>query len=87
MSRLVGILKQGQKIGIGALLKTTETAAPKPGYVKITQGIKEPFLTFVEKITAGLEKHVDNLRQILRRQLAKDNANDDCREIMKKCVN
>lgn len=78
------ILEQGQKIGIGALLKTIETAAPKPQYVKITQGIKEPLLPFVEKIAAALEKQVedDNLRQILCKKLAKDNANEDCRQII-----
>lgn len=59
-------------------------ATPKPQYVKITQGMKEPFLPFVEKIAAALEKQIedDNLRQILCKQLAKDNPKKDCRKII-----
>ncbi|KAL2310932.1 hypothetical protein Nmel_002615, partial [Mimus melanotis] len=71
------ILEQCQKTGLAAMLKTIEAAAPKQRYVKITQGPSEPFLQFVEKIAAALEKQVedDNLRQLLCKQLAKDNAN------------
>lgn len=78
------ILEQGQKISIGALLKTIEMSTPKPRYVKITQGMKEPFLPFVEKIAAALENQIkdDNLRQILCKQLAKDNPKKDCRKII-----
>uniref|UniRef100_A0A8C0ZAV7 CCHC-type domain-containing protein n=1 Tax=Cyanistes caeruleus TaxID=156563 RepID=A0A8C0ZAV7_CYACU len=78
------VFEQGQRIGIGALLKTMETAAPRARYVTITQGLKEPFLPFVEKIAAALEKQVedDNLRQLLCKQLARDNANEDCRKII-----
>ncbi|TRZ11339.1 hypothetical protein HGM15179_015769 [Zosterops borbonicus] len=78
------VLEQGQEIGIGALLKTIEMPAPKPRYMKITQGLKELFLPFVERIAAALEKQVedDTLRQILCKQLAKDNANDNCRKII-----
>ncbi|KAL2298254.1 hypothetical protein Nmel_015241 [Mimus melanotis] len=66
------------------MLKTIKAAAPKQRYVKITQGPKEPFLIFVEKIVAALEKQVedDNLRQLLCKQLAKDNANVDCLKII-----
>ncbi|KAL2310262.1 hypothetical protein Nmel_006512, partial [Mimus melanotis] len=78
------ILEQCQKIGLAAMLKTTEAAAPKQRYVKITQGPREPFLQFVEKIAAALEKQVedDNLRQLLCKQLAKDNDNVDCLKII-----
>ncbi|XP_058719366.1 endogenous retrovirus group K member 113 Gag polyprotein-like [Poecile atricapillus] len=80
----IRVLEQGQKIGMGALLKTIEAAAPRARYVTITQGLKEPFLPFVEKIAAALEKQVedDNLRQLLCKQLARDNANEDCRKII-----
>ncbi|KAL2311256.1 hypothetical protein Nmel_002953, partial [Mimus melanotis] len=78
------ILEQCQKIGFAAMLKTMEAAAPKQRYVKITQGPREPFLQFMEKIAAVLEKQVedDNLRQLLCKQLAKDNANLDCAKII-----
>ncbi|TRZ06756.1 hypothetical protein HGM15179_020352 [Zosterops borbonicus] len=78
------LIKQGQKIDIGAILKTIETAATKTQYVKITQSLEEPFLQFVEKIAAALEKHIgdDNVRQLLCKQLAKGNANADCSKII-----
>lgn len=78
------VLEQSQRIGLLALLKTIEITASKPRYVKITQGTKEPFLPFVEKTAAALEKQIedDHLRQMLCKQLARDNANHDCRKII-----
>ena len=52
------ILEQCQKTGFAAIVKTIEAAAPKPKYVKITQGPREPFLQFVEKVAVALEKQV-----------------------------
>ncbi|KAF4803531.1 hypothetical protein TURU_015347 [Turdus rufiventris] len=78
------VLEQCQKIGFAATVKTIEAAAPRPKYVKITQGPREPFLQFVEKIAAALEKQVedDTPRQLLCKQLARDNANVDCFKII-----
>ncbi|KAL2311714.1 hypothetical protein Nmel_003452, partial [Mimus melanotis] len=78
------ILEQCQKIGLATMLKTMEATAPKQTYAKITQGPREPFLQFVEKIATALEKQVedDNLRQLLCKQLSKDNANVDCLKII-----
>ncbi|KAL2308946.1 hypothetical protein Nmel_005119 [Mimus melanotis] len=77
------VLDQCQKIGFAAMLKTIEAAAPKPRYVKIIQGPREPFLQFVEKLAAALGKQVeDNLRQLLCKQLARDTANIHCKKII-----
>uniref|UniRef100_A0A8C5X7Z7 CCHC-type domain-containing protein n=1 Tax=Malurus cyaneus samueli TaxID=2593467 RepID=A0A8C5X7Z7_9PASS len=78
------VLEQCQQIGMAALVKTMEMASPKPRYVRIVQGTKEPFLPFVEKIAAAIERQVedDNLRQLLVKQLARDNANEDCRKVI-----
>ncbi|XP_054243074.1 endogenous retrovirus group K member 113 Gag polyprotein-like [Indicator indicator] len=78
------ILEQSQRIGMTAIRKTMEIASPCPCYTVIKQGPREPFLQFVEKISAAIEKQVDDegLRQILCRQLAKDNANEDCQKII-----
>ncbi|XP_048146400.1 uncharacterized protein LOC125319335 [Corvus hawaiiensis] len=78
------VLEQAQRIGMGALLKSIDMAAPKTRYVKISQGQKEQFLSFVEKIAAALEKQVEDetLRQMLCKQLARDNANNECRKII-----
>lgn len=78
------VLEQCQSVGMRALIKTIKMASPKPRYVKIVQGTKEPFLQFVEKIAAALEKQIKNeeLRNMLCKQLAKDNANEDCRKMI-----
>lgn len=61
-----------------------EMAAPKQKYVTIKQGLKEPFLQFVKKIAAAIEKQVEDekLREILCRHLAIENSNEDCRKII-----
>ncbi|KAM9590809.1 endogenous retrovirus group K member 5 Gag polyprotein-like [Morphnus guianensis] len=78
------VLEQAQQVGIMALKRTMELAAPKQKYTAIHQGPKEPFLQFVEKISAALDKQVEDegLRQMLCKQLAKDNANEDCEKII-----
>ncbi|XP_058664046.1 endogenous retrovirus group K member 8 Gag polyprotein-like [Ammospiza nelsoni] len=78
------ILAQAQQIGMSALTKTMEMAAPKQKYVTIQQGTREPFLQFAEKLAAAIEKQVDDetLRDKLCVLLAKENANPDCRKII-----
>ncbi|XP_064501662.1 endogenous retrovirus group K member 113 Gag polyprotein-like [Pseudopipra pipra] len=78
------VLEQCQRMGMSALIQTMELAAPKPKYTTVKQGVKEPFLQFVERIATSLEKQVDDedLRQRLCLELAKDNANEDCQRII-----
>lgn len=78
------ILAQAQQIGMNAVTKTMEMAAPKQKYVSIQQGLREPFLQFAERLSASIEKQVDDetLRDKLCLQLAKENANPDCRKII-----
>ncbi|XP_017590499.1 PREDICTED: endogenous retrovirus group K member 9 Pol protein-like [Corvus brachyrhynchos] len=69
---------------MAALLKSLDTAAPRTRYTKVFQGLKENFLSFVERFAGALEQQVedDTMRQMLCRQLARDNANDECRKII-----
>lgn len=78
------ILAQVKKIGMQALMHTAEMAEPKAKYTTIKQGAKEPFLQFVEKLQGTIEKQVfdANLRTLLTKQLAKDNANPDCQRLI-----
>uniref|UniRef100_A0A8U7NL94 Retroviral nucleocapsid Gag protein p24 C-terminal domain-containing protein n=1 Tax=Corvus moneduloides TaxID=1196302 RepID=A0A8U7NL94_CORMO len=78
------VLQQAQQVGMAALLKTIELSAPRKRYTEIVQGKSESFLFFVEKAAASLEKQVedDGLRQLLLRQLVRDNANEECRKII-----
>lgn len=41
------ILEQAQKVGMGAVVKSIDMGAPKTRYVKISQGQKEQFFSFV----------------------------------------
>ncbi|KAF4794470.1 hypothetical protein TURU_101853 [Turdus rufiventris] len=76
------VLAKAQQLGMSALIKIMEMAALKQRYVTIQQGNKEPFLQFVEKVAAAVEKQVDdeNLRQIICKQLTRDNVNEDCQK-------
>lgn len=78
------MLDQCQKTGMSALLKTIELAAPKQSFATIVQGSKEPFLQFVEKLSASLETQVEdeNSRALLLKHLAKSNSNADCRKLI-----
>ncbi|RMC20358.1 hypothetical protein DUI87_01207 [Hirundo rustica rustica] len=78
------VLDQCQKTGMSALVKAIEFAAPIQRFVTVVQGSKEPFLQFVEKLSASLEKQVEgeNLRALLLKQLAKSNSNADCRKLI-----
>lgn len=71
---------------MSAITKTIEIAAPKPRYVTIKQNPKEPFLQFVEKIAATIERQVEdkNLREILRKQLARQNTKIS-KKLLKHC--
>ncbi|XP_074894907.1 uncharacterized protein LOC142035983 isoform X2 [Buteo buteo] len=77
-------LEQAQNIGLMAIKRAMDMAAPKQKYATIRQGPTGPFLQFVEGISAALEKQVEDevLRQILCKQLARDNANEDCQKII-----
>lgn len=78
------ILAQAQQIGMSALIKSMEMAAPKQRYDTIQQGMREPFLQFVEELAAAIEKQVDDesLQHKFCIHLAKENANSGCRKII-----
>lgn len=67
-----------------AIIKTAELAEPKQRYTTIKQGPKEPFLSFVEKLQAAVDRQVfdAHLRGLLVKQLVCDNANADCQELI-----
>ncbi|TRZ08051.1 hypothetical protein HGM15179_019056 [Zosterops borbonicus] len=70
--------------GIAALVRTIELAAPKQKFVTIVQGSKESFLDFVERLSAGVEKQMDDvdMRTLLVKQLARTNSNSDCKKLI-----
>ncbi|KAJ7411997.1 hypothetical protein BTVI_47918 [Pitangus sulphuratus] len=78
------VLQEAQKLGMAALLQVMEMSAPRQRYTAIKQEHGEPFLKFIERLAQSLEKQVedDTLRQKLCLQLARDQANTDCRKII-----
>lgn len=50
----------------------------------IKQGAKEPFMSFVEKLMGAIERQVfdAHIREMLVKQLAHDNANADCQNVI-----
>ncbi|KAJ7423429.1 hypothetical protein BTVI_09727 [Pitangus sulphuratus] len=67
-----------------AIFRTAELSGLKLRYASIRQDTKEPYLPFVERLLAAIEKQVydASLREVLVKQLARDNANADCQKII-----
>ncbi|RMB99496.1 hypothetical protein DUI87_24233 [Hirundo rustica rustica] len=76
------VLDQCQKTGMAALVQTIEMAAPKESFVTVVQGAVEPFLQFAERLTASVERQVEDLnaRLLLLKHLERSNCNADCRK-------
>nr|XP_054509514.1 uncharacterized protein LOC129133886 isoform X1 [Agelaius phoeniceus]XP_054509515.1 uncharacterized protein LOC129133886 isoform X1 [Agelaius phoeniceus]XP_054509516.1 uncharacterized protein LOC129133886 isoform X1 [Agelaius phoeniceus]XP_054509518.1 uncharacterized protein LOC129133886 isoform X1 [Agelaius phoeniceus]XP_054509519.1 uncharacterized protein LOC129133886 isoform X1 [Agelaius phoeniceus]XP_054509520.1 uncharacterized protein LOC129133886 isoform X1 [Agelaius phoeniceus]XP_05 len=78
------VLELCQNAGFGALVKTIEAASPAPQCTTIVQGPGEPFMPFVEKVVAALEKQVEDiaLRESFCKMLVWFNVNSDCWKII-----
>ncbi|TRZ05175.1 hypothetical protein HGM15179_021219 [Zosterops borbonicus] len=78
------VLEQYQKNDMAALVQTMEMSAPKQLFAMIVQGTGEPFLRFAERLTASVERQVDDsaARTLLVKTLAKNNGNAECRRII-----
>ncbi|XP_058280136.1 uncharacterized protein LOC131378769 [Hirundo rustica] len=78
------VLDQCQRTGMAALIQTIEMAALKESFVTVVQGAQEPFLQFAERLTASIERQVEdlNVRMLLLKHLARTNCNAECRRII-----
>ncbi|RMC21364.1 hypothetical protein DUI87_02226 [Hirundo rustica rustica] len=78
------VLDQCQKRGMAALVQTIEMAAPTESFVTVVQGAEEPFLQFAERLTASVERQVEDLnaRLLLLKHLARSNCNAEYRKII-----
>ncbi|TRZ15139.1 hypothetical protein HGM15179_011999 [Zosterops borbonicus] len=78
------VLEQSQRLGMAALVQTMEVAAPKQTFTTIFQGPDEPFLRFADRLTASVERQVDDLtaRGVLLATVARSNCNAECRKII-----
>ncbi|RMC19921.1 hypothetical protein DUI87_03488 [Hirundo rustica rustica] len=55
------VFDQCQKTGMAALIQTIEMAVPKESFVTVVQGTGETFLPFAERLTASVERQVEDL--------------------------
>ncbi|TRZ10277.1 hypothetical protein HGM15179_016831 [Zosterops borbonicus] len=78
------VLEQCQRIGMAALVQTMEMSAPKQSFTMIFQGTDEPFLKFAGRLTASVERQVDDFtsRDVLLTTVAKSNCNAECRKVI-----
>lgn len=78
------VLQQCQSLGFAALVKTSEAASPKPDFTDIQQRPGKPFVPFVERLIAALERQVEEpgLREPLLKRLARSHSNPECRKII-----
>ncbi|RMB91824.1 hypothetical protein DUI87_31752 [Hirundo rustica rustica] len=78
------VLDQCHRMGMAALVQTIEIAAPKESFVTVVPGTHKPFLQFAERLTASVERQVEelNARQLVFKNLARTNCNAKCRRII-----
>ncbi|RMC20538.1 hypothetical protein DUI87_01389 [Hirundo rustica rustica] len=78
------VLDQCHRTGMAALVQTIEMVAPNESFAAVVQGTHEPFLQFAERLTASIERQVEDLnaRQLLLKHLVRTNSNAECRRII-----
>lgn len=78
------VLEQCMRTDMAAMVQTIETAAPQASFVTIVQGAEETFLQFAGRLTASVERQVEDpiARVLLLKQVARSNSNAECRKII-----
>jgi len=72
-----------------ALLKVPDSQKPQKTFTSITQDPREPYMQFIDRLKQALERQIDNkeAREILLLKLAVENANVDCKKLLKSLPN
>ncbi|XP_075276167.1 endogenous retrovirus group K member 21 Gag polyprotein-like isoform X2 [Opisthocomus hoazin] len=72
-----------------ALLKVPDSQKPQKTFTTITQDPREPYMQFIDRLKQALERQIDNTeaREILLLKLAAENANVDCKKLLKSLPN
>nr|XP_014130579.1 endogenous retrovirus group K member 5 Gag polyprotein [Zonotrichia albicollis] len=78
------VLQQCKTLGIGAIVQTLEMAAPKQPFSTVFQGDDEPFMVFLGRLIASVERQVpDPLeREVTIANLVKCNCNEACNKVI-----
>lgn len=72
-----------------AFFKVPDSAKPQKAFTTITQEPREPYMQFIDRLKQALERQIDNTdaREILLLKLAVENANADCKKLLKSLPN
>lgn len=72
-----------------AMLKIPDSNKPQKVFTTISQEPREPYMQFIDRLKQALERQVDNVdaREILLLKLAVENANADCKKLLKSLPN
>ncbi|XP_039554075.1 uncharacterized protein LOC120497088 [Passer montanus] len=78
------VLEQCQALGMSAVIQTVEMAAPRQPFATIVQKADEPFMTFVGRLTASVERQLTNplTREAVIADLARSNCTADCKRVI-----
>ncbi|XP_038007713.1 endogenous retrovirus group K member 5 Gag polyprotein-like [Motacilla alba alba] len=78
------VLDQCHTLGVAAIIRTLEMAAPRKPFPTILQGVDEPFMKFAARLTASVERQVPDAitREIVIRTMLKVNSNDACKRVI-----
>ncbi|TRZ08698.1 hypothetical protein HGM15179_018406 [Zosterops borbonicus] len=78
------VLEQCTKMGMATLVQTIEMAAPQDSFVTAVQEAEETFLQFAGRLTASVERQVDDptARTLLLKHLVRSKCNAECRKII-----
>ncbi|KAM9590718.1 endogenous retrovirus group K member 5 Gag polyprotein-like [Morphnus guianensis] len=72
-----------------ALFKVPDSQKPQKAFTTITQEPRESYMQFIDRLKQALERQIDNAeaREILLLKLAVENANVDCKKLLKSLPN
>ncbi|TRZ06097.1 hypothetical protein HGM15179_021010 [Zosterops borbonicus] len=72
-----------------AFLKVPDAKTPQKTFTTTVQGPQEPYMQFIEHLKQALECQIDNAdaREILLLKLDVENANTDCKKLLKSLPN
>ncbi|XP_072713779.1 uncharacterized protein [Ciconia boyciana] len=79
------VLGQSKAAALEAFGALPQIGSPSPPYIKITQGVGEPFLSFVDKVREAVEAAPNvppEMKTIMVKEVVVQNANTTCKRII-----
>ncbi|KAK4822304.1 hypothetical protein QYF61_013003 [Mycteria americana] len=78
------VLRQSAALALQAMLRLPEVGKPEQLFTSIRQGLEEPYMQFIDRLTDVLDKQIENreAKEALILKLAMENANMDCKKLL-----